>query len=103
MKLEELMHIENYLFGHLRKEYKLSRTDVYLIMICKKYNFETYYDIKNNINIDSSLISKRLTLLESRGYIKRENEKKKKIITLTDKTHIVFEILEKIKKMEEKL
>lgn len=102
MECKDLIHIENSFFRSLKNHCNLSRTDVLILISCKEFNNRTYYDFGGTIGVDNSLISRRLLELEGRGYIERRGSKNRKIIRLTEKSEIVFELFEKIAKASHK-
>lgn len=96
MHLNTLLNIERDFYGYLKRDYGLSRTDIFILMTSGKFQNMTAYSLAGKTGFDRSLIVKRLKQLEEKGFIERESSMGKKVITLKEKAHIVNTVLEKI-------
>ncbi len=96
MYLDTLLNIEKDFYGHLKRDYGLSRTDIFILMTSGKFQNMTAYSLASMTGFDRSLITKRLRLLEENGFIEREDYMGKKIINLKEKANIVNTVLKKI-------
>ncbi|GLI56605.1 hypothetical protein PM10SUCC1_21190 [Propionigenium maris DSM 9537] len=96
MYLNTLLNIEKDFYGYLKRDYGLSRTDIFIIMTSGRYDNMTAYSLASMTGFDRSLITKRLRYLEEKEFIIREDHLGKKIINLKEKASIVNRVLEKI-------
>ena len=96
MNLNTLLNIEKDFYSYLKRDYGLSRTDVFIIMTSERFENMTAYSLSTKTGFDRSLIIKRLRILEEKGFISRENSLGKKVITVEEKSSIVDRALQKI-------
>lgn len=96
MHLNTLLNIEKDFYGYLKRDYGLSRTDIFIIMTSGRYDNMTAYSLASMTGFDRSLITKRLRYLEEKEFIIREDYLGKKIINLKEKANIVNTVLEKL-------
>ncbi len=96
MHLNTLLNIEKDFYGYLKRDYGLSRTDIFIIMTSGRFDNMTAYSLASKTGFDRSLIIKRLRHLEENDFIGREDYMGKKIINLKEKANIVNTVLERI-------
>lgn len=96
MHLKTLLNIEKDFYSYLKRDYGLSRTDVFIIMTSERFENMTAYSLATKTGFDRSLIIKRLRILEEKGFISREKCLGKKVITVEEKSSIVDRALRKI-------
>lgn len=96
MHLNTLLNIEKDFYSYLKKNYGLSRTDVFIIMTSERFENMTAYSLASKTGFDRSLIIKRLRLLEERGYISREEYLGKEVISVEEKSNVVARVFKNI-------
>ena len=96
LNVEKLLKIEKAISKEVKNEFGLSRYDL-LIIICCRSTEESLYSLENTHELDRGLTMKRLKILESKGFIEREPQGKRRIIKLTEKAQKVIRYVEKIK------
>lgn len=96
MPIEKLLKIEKMITGRVKELYGLSRHDLLVITCCRSME-ETVYSLENDHELDRGLTVKRLKLLESNGFVVRDNIGKRRIIRLTERAREVIDFVEDIK------
>ncbi len=96
MLLGMIINLESNLYGFLKKEYKLSRTDVLIILALYRGGSRTLYSLSQELPLDRAGISRRLTYLEIEGYVSKIDLTDKKIIMPTAKCNKVIETAKEV-------
>ena len=94
-------------FEDIIKEFHLTSIEITVLLFLKNSGFDTATDIVNELFIAKSHVSLSVNLLNTKGYIKKMQDKEDKKIThlqLTEKADEILEITNvKIKELENKL
>ena len=94
-------------FEDIIKEFHLTSIEITVLLFLKNSGFDTATDIVNELFIAKSHVSLSVNLLNTKGYIKKMQDKEDKKITHLQLTERADEILEitnaKIKELENKL
>lgn len=96
MPIESLLKIEKMITGRVKEIYGLSRHDLLVITCCRSME-ETVYSLEKEHDLDRGLTVKRLKILESNGFLIRDQLGKRRIIKLTEKAQEVIRFVEDIK------
>ena len=94
-------------FEDIIKQFHLTSIEITVLLFLKNSGFDTATDIVNELFIAKSHVSLSVNLLNTKGYIKKMQDKEDKKIThlqLTEKADEILEITNvKIKELENKL
>ena len=94
-------------FEDIIKQFHLTSIEITVLLFLKNSGFDTATDIVNELFIAKSHVSLSVNLLNTKGYIKKMQDKEDKKITHLQLTERADEILEitnaKIKELENKL
>ncbi len=96
MPIEKILKIEKMVTGRVKETYGLSRHDLLVITCCRSME-ETVYSLENGHELDRGLTVKRLKVLESNGFVVRDNIGKRRIIRLTERAQEVIDFVENIR------
>jgi len=96
MPIESLLKIEKMITGRVKEIYGLSRHDLLVITCCRSME-ETVYSLEKEHELDRGLTVKRLKILESKGFLIRDQLGKRRIIKLTERAQEVIRFVEGIK------
>jgi|GEM_PF-1639884 len=95
MPIEQILKIEELIFKSAIKKFEIARHDLKILSACKNSE-ESLYSLVNFHGLDRGLTSKRLGIIEDKGFILRRCVGKKKVISLTEKAWEVIKYIEQI-------
>lgn len=96
MGLLGLLKIEREFFQVLKRQHKLSRTDVFIILMLLDKPFNERLNVSNlanNTGIDRALILRRIKILSEMGVITSIKEDKERIVEINAYSHEVIKTI----------
>lgn len=89
---EKIIMLEKNFYRRLKGDFNLTRTDVLILSVSRLMGECTTYLLEEEIEVDRSLIVRRLKILEDRGYVTRKQVGRKKVVSTTDKSTVLDEV-----------
>lgn len=91
--IKALIAFEEQIFIPFKKQYDLTKTDILLLSLIEDLDSCNAYDLKKTKLIDPSLTVRRIRYLEGNSFLKRENDGRKKKITLLPKGKMILKTI----------
>ena len=100
MGLLGLLKVEREFFQVLKKQYRLSRTDVFIILMLLEKPYNERLNISNladNMGIDRALIHRRIRVLSEMGVVTSRKDEKERIVEVSVYSHEIIKNIMKVR------